>query len=149
MAAMETTIGERRESRRRRQDRYEEDRMGGASRGTMGLARGLGWFSIGLGALETAAPGAVTNWLGISRNDRLIRAMGARKIASGIGILTRSRPTRWMWGRVVGDVMDLAMLGTAARGSSRHDRIAYAAAFVAGALALDAVCAKQLRASEA
>src|SRR5436853_3403599 len=108
------------------------------------LANTLGWFSIGLGAVETVAPGAVARFLGIPRRDRLIRSMGIREITAGIAILTKERPARWMWGRVAGDVVDLAMLGVAVPASDRRGRVAWSAALVAGVMALDVVCAKRL-----
>jgi hypothetical protein len=115
--------------RYREQSEYEEaDVYNGGAPGDR-LANALGWFSLGLGALETAAPGA----------------MGIREITAGIGILTKEQPSRWMWARVVGDVMDLGMLGAAVPTSQRRDRVAFSAALVGGILALDVVCARQLR----
>ena len=108
------------------------------------LAKALGWFSIGLGALEMAAPGAVSDFLGIAPQDRLLRSFGAREIASGIGILTQDRPVGWVWGRAAGDVMDLAMLATALPRSERRGRVLASAAFVAGFLAVDTLCADRL-----
>jgi len=112
------------------------------------LACTLGWFSVGLGLLETAAPGAVARFLGIPRRDRMIRSMGVRELTSGIGILTRDRPVRWVWSRVAGDVMDLVMLRAATPASQRRDRIGLSAALVAGVLALDLLCATRLGRSE-
>ncbi len=117
-----------------------EDRTWGEER----LAKGLGWFSIGLGALELAALGAVADWLGIEHRDRLFRAFGAREIASGIGILAQDRPVGWMWGRAAGDVMDLSVLAAALPGSERRGRVAASVGFVAGILALDFLCADRL-----
>jgi hypothetical protein len=131
--------------RYREQSEYEEaDVYNGGAPGDR-LANALGWFSLGLGALETAAPGAVARFLGVPRRDRLIRTMGIREITAGIGILTKEQPSRWMWARVVGDVMDLGMLGAAVPTSQRRDRVAFSAALVGGILALDVVCARQLR----
>ena len=108
------------------------------------LAKGLGWFSLGLGAVEMAAPGAVADFLGIPRTNRLFRSFGAREIASGIGILTQERPVGWVWGRAAGDVMDLALLASALPRSERRGRVLASAAFVAGCLAVDAMCADRL-----
>jgi uncharacterized membrane protein len=79
------------------------------------FATGLGWFSIGLGLTELLAPEAVARLVGVHDHHALIRSLGAREIASGIGILTQSRPTGWLWGRVAGDAMDLSLLGAALR----------------------------------
>jgi uncharacterized membrane protein len=108
------------------------------------LALGLGWFSIALGATEVLAPGAIGRWLGVRDRDPLIRALGARGIASGIGIVTRPRPARGVWARVGGDLMDLAALGAALPRSERPRRVAGAMAVVAGITALDIVNARQL-----
>lgn len=109
-----------------------------------GLAKSLGMFSLGLGLIESVAPGAVASFLGIPPKNRLIRGFGAREIASGIGILSRRRPAGWMWARVGGDVMDLASLGAAVPASKNRGRVAVSAALVGGILALDVLCARQL-----
>jgi len=122
---------------------YGEELQNGGGKGEA-MANVLGWFSIGLGAVETAAPGAVARFLGIAPRDRLIRSMGLREITAGIGILTRERPSRWVWSRVAGDVMDLAMLGAAVPASQRRDRVGISLAVVTGIMVLDVLCAKQL-----
>lgn len=68
----------------------------------------------------------------------IIRGLGLREIVSGLGILTRPRPSTWLWSRVVGDMMDLSLLGLALN-SSRTDRVRLGAATaaVAGVTALD------------
>src|SRR5437764_2296926 len=67
------------------------------------LARALGWFSIGLGLAEVLAPRDMAGLTGV-RHPALLQAFGVREIVSGLGILSSSRPTGWMWGRVAGDV---------------------------------------------
>ena len=105
------------------------------------LARGLGWFSLGLGLTQIANPRGVARMIGLRGNDEHRNAMvaiGMREIASGIGILMQHRPTGAVWSRVGGDVMDLALLGRALR-SERNDRNRVAAATVAvvGATVID------------
>ena len=78
------------------------------------LARFLGWFSIGLGTAELAAPGLVRRLIG-GGDTRVIRLMGLRELAHGAGILTSARPTAGIWSRVAGDALDLAGLGVVAR----------------------------------
>jgi uncharacterized membrane protein len=115
------------------------------------IARGLGWFSIGLGLAQIAAPRALTRLIGV-RGDfsSLLRILGAREIASGIGILTRREPDSspnpmWMWSRVGGDAMDLALLGAAFRlKKSNRGKLAAATAAVAGVTALDAIFSRRL-----
>ena len=48
------------------------------------------------------------------RQDNLLRGFGLREIATGIGILTASNPRPWLWGRVAGDVLDVATVAVAA-----------------------------------
>jgi uncharacterized membrane protein len=107
------------------------------------LERGLGWFSIGLGAAAVAAPRVVC-WLTGLRSPSLMRLVGARELAAGIGILTQRDRTPWMWSRVVGDTFDLAALSVALARRGRRGRAAVALAAVAGVTALDVVAAVRL-----
>src|SRR5262245_8383761 len=111
------------------------------------LARGLGWFSLGLGLAGIVAPRRLAKLIGL-RGDHnvLFRVLGAREITSGIGILTGRRPNaNWMWSRVGGDAIDLALLGAAFRlKRSNRNKLAMATAAVAGVTALDAICSQRL-----
>jgi hypothetical protein len=107
----------------------------------MGMARALGWFSIGLGLAEALLPAAVSRASGIKGDERLVRGYGAREIANGVGILTAKDPTPWIWARVAGDVMDISTLAT--RGSVKGSALALIA--VAGVAALDVACASKLK----
>ena len=110
------------------------------------LAQGLGWFSVGLGLAEAVVPGGVARLAGMpSRRRGLLRAYGARELASGVGILSQRRPTMWLWSRVAGDVLDLATLASAMTSRrSRRGRIVMATAAVAGVTALDVMAARRL-----
>src|SRR5918997_880790 len=80
------------------------------------LARALGWFSLGLGLAQIAAPRRVANLIGLPGDEgdqKVMRLVGAREIASGFGILAQTKPTPWLWSRVGGDAMDLALLRSA------------------------------------
>jgi hypothetical protein len=77
------------------------------------LTRFLGWFSIGLGTTQLLAPGAMSRLVGASGHGasrKVMRLVGARELTQGLGILTRPRPTAWVWSRVAGDGLDLALL---------------------------------------
>jgi uncharacterized membrane protein len=78
------------------------------------LTRFLGWFSVALGTTQMAAPRALCRAIG-GGDERVMRAMGARELTQGAGILIRPRPTTWVWSRVVGDALDLGLLGLVAR----------------------------------
>lgn len=109
------------------------------------LARGLGWFNLGLGLVEVAAPRRVSHGLGLRGKDDLVRLSGLREIASGLGVLNGPRPDRWVRARVAGDVMDLALLGTALTADNpRRGAAAVATAAVVGATALDLLCSRNL-----
>jgi uncharacterized membrane protein len=109
------------------------------------LARGLGWFSIGLGMAELLAPGAVSRIAGTRNHKSLVRAYGLRELAAGVGILTSSEPGPWIWSRVAGDLVDLASLGSVlgGRGNSRGKAV-FSIASVAGVTVLDVMCAQKL-----
>lgn len=113
------------------------------------LAAGLGWFSLALGTAEIAAPRTMARLFGIPDDPRLVsvlRGFGAREIASGLGLLTQPEQPGWAWSRVGGDAIDLAFLGAAANeDSANHQRVAMAAAVVAGVAALDLICARGLQ----
>jgi uncharacterized membrane protein len=125
--------------------RYGESKNGNSER----LVNALGWFSIGLGLAELAAPRAVAQLIGVEDEDRtrkVLRGYGVREIAAGIGILSRPQPAGWLWGRVAGDILDLSSLGSALSSSrSNRARVGAATAAVIGVTALDVRCALQLQ----
>jgi uncharacterized membrane protein len=111
------------------------------------LARGLGWFSLGLGLAEVLAPRGVAKIAGVKgKNTGLIRLFGLREIASGIAIFAQGRrPTAAVWSRVAGDALDLAALAVAFTSpDSNKGGVAFATANVLGVTALDVLCAQQL-----
>jgi hypothetical protein len=107
------------------------------------LATGLGWFSIGLGLAEMLAPRDVAKTSGMaSRRARLLPLMGAREFAAGVGILASEDPTGWLWARVAGDAIDLAMLGSEfSSDDSDAERVTAATAAVVGVTILDVIAA--------
>ena len=108
------------------------------------LADALGWFSVGLGLLELLAPRAVGRAAGIACNPGLVRVMGLREIANGVGLLTQPRRSAWLWARVAGDGLDLAALAFAAfRPDARRGRALAAGAAVAGVTALDVYASRE------
>jgi uncharacterized membrane protein len=117
----------------------------GKKEGTEALIRGLGWFSIALGAAEIIAPEAVGKLVGLRtvKDPAVIRMFGFREMAAGLGILASSSPTPWVWARVGGDVLDLATLGAAGRGDVDRDRVLASVLAVAGVTALDVYAARQ------
>lgn len=126
------------------------DRDDGASRRPDGLARALGIFSLGLGVTQLVAPRALGRMIGVGEHPGLMRGLGMREITSGVGILSNDRPAEWLWSRVAGDVMDLALLSRALDDEEQdRRRIFGAAAAVAGALLIDAYAAQRMTRSTA
>jgi hypothetical protein len=111
------------------------------------LARGLGWFSIVLGAIEAVAPQSITECLGVEGHEQLVRLFGAREIANGLGILAQDQPSpSLLWMRVGGDILDLAALGMALSGDGvNRTWVGASIAAVAGVTVLDVLCAQQLQ----
>lgn len=126
------------------------------------LGTSLGWFSLAAGATCLLMPRTVAYSVGLSSNPRTLRAMramGLRELASGAGILLRPQRPGWLWMRVAGDAMDLALLGLSGRRSSAlpaltehtevalprvagpHQRLLLASAALAGITVLDMLAA--------
>ena len=110
------------------------------------LVRGLGWFSIGLGALEIAAPQKLARWIGAEPAPNTVRLLGLREIITGIGILSQPDEPAWLHARVAGDAMDLGLLSASMfSNGSQRGRLGLAAAAVVGVTALDILAAQDLR----
>jgi uncharacterized membrane protein len=87
------------------------------------MAKGLGVFSFALGIPQVLMPGRLNRMIGVrddARSRMWMRAVGVREIAAGVGIFSERRPAQWVWARVAGDTMDLALLGSALRGRSKQ-----------------------------
>ena len=107
------------------------------------VTQALGWFSIALGAAELFTPGAVARVVGVDEDENrgLLRVYGVRELLAGAAIISRPKPTYWMWNRVLGDCIDLASLYRAMRtpGNNRV-KLAVATVAVLGVTALDIAC---------
>lgn len=96
---------------------------------------GLGLFSLALGLAEIVAPRRVARMVGMRDNTApTLRACGVREVVAGIGLLSAPRAPAWRWFRVAGDLMDLALLGSAAKDRVKATRTAMA---VLGVTAVD------------
>jgi hypothetical protein len=104
-----------------------------------GLARNLGWFSIGLGFLELLAAEKITSALGMRGKENLVRAFGVREITSGIMTLSVDKQAG-LASRIAGDALDIATLATAmGPDNPRRDNAALALLMVAGVTFLDII----------
>src|SRR5579884_3777084 len=80
-------------------------------------ARMLGLASIAIGVAEMAAPERVQAMLGLEDDPQrrgVLRVLGVRELCHGFNILTQAKPTSGVWARVLGDVLDSALLAAAA-----------------------------------
>src|SRR3982751_3410172 len=73
------------------------------------MARNLGWFSFGLGALEIFAPERITRALGMEGQESLVRAYGFREVAAGMLSLSVEKKAG-LWSRVAGGGVRVATL---------------------------------------
>ena len=119
--------------------------LGSRKRASARRGLGLGVFSVGLGLAELLAPAGVAALIGVPNQTRtrgVLRAMGVRELLAGVGLLLRPRSAGWLWSRVAGDALGLALLG---RGfGKRHTspaRLLAATAVVSGVTAFDALSA--------
>lgn len=126
--------------------------------GVHALARGLGFFSLALGLAELAMPrrvaraaemGEMPDRPELPSSQTLVRAYGLREVGVGAGLLTTADPEPWVWGRVAGDLLDIATVALAPRrrtlfGNSGGSRMGTLVALVA-VTALDVYCAEALR----
>lgn len=110
------------------------------------LTMGLGWFSLGLGFYELLLPEHLSGVLGLEGQEGLLRLYGLREIGTGLGIfLTQPNPAPWVWGRVGGDVLDLATLGGALKPNNpKQHNVAIALGLVVGVTVIDFLCGQQL-----
>ncbi|WP_446219543.1 SRPBCC family protein [Micromonospora sp. IBHARD004] len=107
-----------------------------------GLARFLGWFSLGLGAAAIGARSRVSRLSGIDDSrtaQTVLQIAGVRELGHAAALLVPRRAGWGAWTRVAGDAMDLAACGRALQGrrGERRRRLAYATAAVAGITAVD------------
>ena len=98
-----------------------------------------GWISTGFGLLVLLAPRSFLRLVGMPYPPWLIRAVGARDLALGLGLLAKPASSHWRVTRFVNDVLDTGLIGAAALSRSTDRRkLAAFAAIAAGVIALDA-----------
>jgi len=120
-------------------------KLGSRRRADARRGLGLGVFSVGLGLAELLAPAGVAALIGVPnqpRTRRVLRALGVRELLAGVGLLTRPQSAGWLWSRVAGDAMDLALLGQGfGQRRTSPARLIAATAVVGGMTAFDAFSA--------
>jgi uncharacterized membrane protein len=106
------------------------------------VARGLGWASLGLGAVQLGAPDAVRRMSGVDDSQVaqvMVPLVGVRELFHMAVLLGSRNPEPWVWTRVAGDAIDLTALGCAIsrRRGRRRRRAVTATAAVAAITAVD------------
>jgi uncharacterized membrane protein len=113
-----------------------------------GLAKFLGWFSIGLGLAQVLMPHRMVKLIGLRntwRRNLIMQAIGIREVTTGIGALTQFRPLPWIRGRLGGDAMDIALLARAMQApDAKRERTGIALAAVLGVTTLDVMSNERL-----
>lgn len=108
------------------------------------LVPALGWASLALGIPQAFAPGRFVRAIG-ARDDAESRlwsvAVGVREFAAAAGILVlgRPRPVGWLWARVAGDGMDLALLVSALLSENKRQHPGRLLAATGSVLAIGAI----------
>lgn len=111
------------------------------------VGHALAYASIGLGLMELIMPRRVQKMAGIRRGNYswLIRLAGLRELSSAMLIWMQPRPNAGVWSRVIGDAMDLSLLGAAfTTPRVKKNALGIAAASIAGITAIDAIAAAGL-----
>ena len=103
-----------------------QERTVGDREGVSKLGTSLTLMGMGVGLAELAAPAAVGRAVGLATKGGIgdvgMRLIGARGLALGLATLLRRQRGGWLWARVGGDVLDLALLGMALGRSGRRGR---------------------------
>lgn len=107
------------------------------------MAKGLGYFSLALGAAELIAPDAICRAAGLDGYRGLVRAYGAREVATGLAILASHDATPWVWGRVAGDAIDIATVAAGTKQITKTKTL-ISLGVLAAVTALDIFCASGL-----
>lgn len=126
-----------------------EGRLGGLGSLDAGrtgrLGTGLGWFSLGLAVPQILAPRRFARAIGLKGgplSTALTLLVGVREVGAGAGVLWSRERAPWLWARVVGDAMDLALLGAGLGARrTRRGRLWAAILAVAGVAVTDAAAA--------
>ena len=120
--------------------------------GPVGLADGLGWASAGLGAPMLLSGRRFLRTIGVRADGKataVTAAVGVREFVAAATILGMRHRRVGAWSRVLGDAIDLALLGTAWRTRCEDaPRLAGATAFVAAVLGADFAVARKLSHAE-
>lgn len=107
---------------------------------------GFGALSWVVGLAELFTPHQLLGWMGVDkRMAPLLRGFGLREIGTGVGILQNPMGPQYLWARVAGDALDLAVLACALRPRSRKpERVDLALAVVGAITVVDILMSARL-----
>jgi uncharacterized membrane protein len=102
-------------------------------------ARNLGILSLALGAGAVLMPRRLARLSGLEPSRKWLPLVGLRELTAGIGLLATQDATPWLWSRVVGDGMDLAVILSSllSPNNPRKTSAAVTTAIVAAITAID------------
>src|SRR3977135_766776 len=107
------------------------------------IAKTLGYFAMSLGATELLAPCALCRVIVLNGLEPVVRAYGAREVATGVAILASHDPAPWIWARVAGDMADIATVATGfQQDNAKRAKNVLALAALAAVTAIDVGCAR-------
>ena len=110
-----------------------------------GLARIVGWVSIGVGLSAIAAPITLMRAFGMGDRPKLAYFLGVRDLVLGAGILRGQNAGAWVQARGIADALDgVLIIGGAATGAFRRDRAPIGLAAATGFSALSFWLAQRL-----
>jgi hypothetical protein len=106
---------------------------------------GLGLASIGVALAELFATKQLQKLIGVEgpKVEGILRVLGIRELMHGVDLLTHDDPAPGLKARVVGDLLDGALLGLAGRQTKNPSGLAAAFALVAPIVIADLLFAKR------
>ena len=109
-------------------------------------AQCLGWASIAIGLTELLATKQLQKTMGVEspQSAGILRVLGVREIMHGVDLLAHKDPTPGLWSRVFGDLLDGALLATAATRTKKPGGLALIFAAVTPVVLADLIFAPRL-----
>jgi hypothetical protein len=106
----------------------------------------IGQTAIGLGFWGTLFPNTVKRTLGINASAPTVQALfGARELVTGFSLAGDPTRTGMLWGRVAGDIFDIAVLTSLSKaGNPKRNNAKAALGFVLAVTALDLITAVRM-----
>ena len=78
------------------------------------VIRGIGWISVAMG-FAALAPAWASRLFGLGHRPGLMRAIGARDLVIGLGLLSGRRRARWLRLQALADAVDATIVALSLR----------------------------------